>query len=196
MTTQNFAEVTPPKDAQAIFAMGCFWCSTAAYAYHKDDIKLPGVKTVRAGYGGGTTPNPTYENHGNHKEVVRLTYDSSRVTYEQLLDVFWKNIDPFDGKGQFCDKGASYTSAIYYADDNQKALAEKSKTEVEKKFNKKVETEIIPLTTFTEAEEYHQDYKARNPVRYHFYTWNCGRVKRLKELWGKPARKKGKMAGV
>lgn len=190
MTTQAYAE------QQAVFAMGCFWCGAAAFAYHKDDMKIPGVKTVRAGYGGGTSPNPTYEKHADHKEVVRITYDPDKVAYQVLLDVFWKNIDPFDAQGQFCDKGHSYTSAIYYANEDQKKQAESTKAVVEKQFGKKVVTEILPLTTFTEAEEYHQDYKAKNPVRYHFYAWNCGRPKRLAELWGKPPRKKGKMAGV
>lgn len=184
MTTQTHAQ-TPEKTEQAVFAMGCFWCGAAAFSYHKDEMKYPGVTSVRAGYGGGTMPNPTYENHTGYKEVVRLTYDPTKANYEQLLDVFWKNVDPFDAKGQFCDKGFAYTSAIYYANDTQKALAEKTKAAVEKQLGQKVETEILPLTTFVEAEEYHQDYKAKNPVRYQYYSWSCGRAKRLAEIWGK-----------
>lgn len=190
MTTSTYAE------EQAVFAMGCFWCGAAAFAYHKDDMKIPGVKTVRAGYGGGTAPNPTYQNHTGYKEVVRVTYDPALVSYETLLAVFWKNVDPFDGKGQFCDKGFPYTSAVYYANEAQKAAIEKTKAEIASTFGKNVETEILPLTTFVEAEEYHQDYKAKNPVRYHYYSWSCGRPARLKELWGKPVKPKPKTAGI
>lgn len=171
----------PGRQDVATFAGGCFWCMQPAFE------KLPGVVSVTAGYTGGTVRNPSYEQVSGgttgHRESVEIAYDPSRITYAQLLDVFWHNIDPTDNEGQFCDKGPQYRSAIFYHDENQKALAEQSKAELEKKF-KHVYTDILPASQFWRAEEYHQDYAKKNPVRYHFYRFNCGRDQRLAEIWG------------
>lgn len=169
----------------AIFAMGCFWCAEVEYD------NLDGVVDVVVGYAGGTEPNPTYENHQGYKEAIKIYYDSEKISYKKLLEVFWRNVDPFDAKGQFCDKGFAYTSAIYYQSDEELKLAEQSKQELTQEFQsaKKsyttIATEIIKYTTFYDAEDYHQDYSKKNSTRYKFYRWNCGRDARLKQIWGK-----------
>src|SRR5262249_4539926 len=119
-----------------------------------------------------------------HRESVEVTYDPRVIGYQQLLDIFWHNVDPFDNEGQFCDKGLQYRGAIFYHDAEQQRLADASKVAVEKRFGKKVVTDILPASAFWKAEEYHQDYYKKNPIRYHFYRFNCGRDERLKELWG------------
>lgn len=172
------------KYEKAIFAAGCFWC------IEKDMEKIDGVIEATSGYTGGETENPTYEqvSYGGtgHTEAVEVTFDPSKVTYEQLLDVFWRNVDPLDAEGQFCDKGSQYRSGIFYLNDEQKVLAEKSRDELNKsgKLPSKIVTEIIKASKFYEAEGYHQDYYKKNPVRYNTYRYLCGRDKRLKELWG------------
>ena len=168
---------------KAIFAGGCFWCMES------DFEKLDGVTDVISGFTGGTLENPTYSgNHQGHYEAVEITYDPSKVTYQGLLDHYWVNIDPFDDRGQFCDKGFSYLSAIFVANDGERRLAEESKKKVESRFPKqKVVTPILPVSTFYPIkgkERYHQNYYKRNPVRYKLYRWNCGRDQRLKEIWG------------
>jgi peptide-methionine (S)-S-oxide reductase len=168
---------------QAIFAMGCFWCGAAAFFDHDTNEMLPGIITVRVGYTGGISTNPTYPAHEGHQEAVKIDFDPTKISYKQLLDIFWHNVDPFDGKGQFCDKGQSYISAIYVKDDEQKKQAEESKKAIEQKFNQTVATEIKAASLFTDAEAYHQDYKRKNPVRYKVYRWNCGRDQRLNEIW-------------
>lgn len=168
-----------------VLAMGCFWCGEADFKDHRTHEKLPGILSIRVGYAGGTQPDPTYQNHEGYKEAIKITFDPSTISYQQLIDIFWKNVDPFDDKGQFCDKGFAYTSAIFFKNKSQKDQADKSKMLLEKQFEKPVKTEILPLTTFYEAEEYHQDYKEKNPVRYTYYRWNCGRDKQLQALWGK-----------
>lgn len=166
----------------AIFAGGCFWCVEEAY----DAVE--GVEETVSGYTGGTVEDPTYEQvtfgDTGHYEAVRVTYDPAQVSYEELLDTFWHNVDPFDARGQFCDKGSSYLSAIFVAGEEERRLAEASKEAVEEQFGREVATEIEPAATFYPAEEYHQDYYQKNPMSYRFYKWNCGRAQRLEEIWG------------
>jgi peptide-methionine (S)-S-oxide reductase len=162
----------------AIFAGGCFWCVEDAFD------KVDGVTETVSGYAGGNLPNPTYSNHKGHLEALRVTYDPSKVTYAELLDHFWRNIDPFDPIGQFCDKGPAYRTAVFVSDDAEKSLAESTKQDIAKRFGKEVATEIRPTSTFTAAEEYHQDYQTKNPVSYKYYKWNCGRAQRLAAIWG------------
>lgn len=172
---------TPTQEA--IFAMGCFWCGAAAFADHDTNEKIPGVIAIRSGYTGGTSTNPTYPAHEGHQEAVKVVFNPDIIPYEKILDIFWHNVDPFDAKGQFCDKGESYVSAIYYKNDDQKKQALESKKAIEKTLNRAVVTEIKEATPFYDAEEYHQDYKSKNPLRYKVYRWNCGRDQRLKEIW-------------
>ena len=170
--------------AKAIFAGGCFWCVEEAFE------KVEGVISATSGYIGGEAPNPTYKQVSaggtGYAEAVEIVYDPNEVSYQQLLDVFWKNIDPTTPDQQFCDKGDQYRSAIFYLDNSQKQLAEESKRQIEhtKTFAEPVVTEITMATTFYSAEDYHQDFYKRNSVRYKFYKWNCGRAQRLEELWG------------
>jgi peptide-methionine (S)-S-oxide reductase len=173
----------PGDKAVAIFAGGCFWCMEPPFD------KLDGVLSTTAGYTGGTVQNPTYEQVSaggtGHREAVKVEYDPARVSYSKLLDVFWANIDPLDGKGQFCDKGQQYTSAIFVLDDEQRKEAEASLAAL--KLDGKIQTAILPAAKFYPAEDYHQDYYINNPVRYKFYRWGCGRDQRLEKLWGTKA---------
>jgi peptide-methionine (S)-S-oxide reductase len=171
---------------KAIFAGGCFWCMES------DFEKLNGVTDVISGFTGGKVKNPTYQgNHQGHYEAVEVTYDPAKVSYKELLDYYWVNIDPFDARGQFCDKGSSYLSAIFVANDNEKALAEASRKKVAEQFpDKKVITPILEASTFYPIkgeESYHQNYYKNNSVRYKYYRWSCGRDQRLKEIWGDKA---------
>lgn len=168
---------------KAILAGGCFWCMES------DFEKLDGVSEVISGFTGGKIKNPTYRgDHTGHYEAVEINYDPAVISYKQLLDHFWKNIDPFDDRGQFCDKGHSYLSAIFVANERNKKLAEQSKQKVVDMFpDKKVVTPILSASIFYPikgAESHHQDYYKNNPLRYNFYRFNCGRDKRLKEIWG------------
>jgi peptide-methionine (S)-S-oxide reductase len=171
---------------KAVLAGGCFWCMES------DFEKLPGVTSVVSGFTGGQIKNPTYQgDHRGHYEAVEITYDPEKVSYQGILDHFWVNIDPFDAKGQFCDKGPSYLSAIFVANDQEKALAEQTKKAVVAKFpNQTVVTPILATSTFYPlkgAESYHQDFYKNSPVRYNAYRWGCGRDKRLQEIWGESA---------
>lgn len=171
---------------KAIFAGGCFWCMES------DFEKLDGVTDVISGFTGGTLKNPTYGgNHNGHYEAVEVTYDANKVSYKDLLDYYWVNIDPFDARGQFCDKGPSYLSAIFVANNIERELAEDSRQAVIKQFPKqKVITPILPVSTFYPIkgdESYHQDYYKNNSVRYKYYRWRCGRDQRLKDIWGDKA---------
>jgi len=168
---------------KAILAGGCFWCMES------DFEKLDGVTDVISGFTGGTLKDPTYSgNHSGHFEAVEITYDSDKIIYKELLDYYWVNIDPFDDKGQFCDKGPSYLSAIFVANENERAIAEQSKREITEQFaDKKIVTPILEASTFYPikgSESYHQDYYKKSPVRYKFYRLSCGRDNRLKEIWG------------
>jgi peptide-methionine (S)-S-oxide reductase len=167
---------------KAILAGGCFWCMEADYE------KLEGVTDVISGFTGGTLKNPTYYgNHDGHYEAVEITYDPKKVSYKELLDHYWVNIDPFDDKGQFCDKGPSYLTAIFVANEKEKKIAEQSRRKVVAQFpNKKVITPILNASIFYPIkgnEIHHQDYYIKSPIRYKVYRWNCGRDKRLKNIW-------------
>ncbi len=169
---------------KAIFAGGCFWC------VESDFEKLEGMSEAVSGFTGGTLKNPTYNgNHKGHYEAVEVTYDPSIISYQQLLDYFWRHIDPFDATGQFCDKGFSYLSAIFVANQNERELAEKSKQKVINQFpDQTVVTPILNASTFhpiAGQESFHQDYYKNNPLRYKYYRWNCGRDQRVQEIWGK-----------
>lgn len=173
-----------PATAIATFAGGCFWCMEEAFD------PVPGVVSTISGYMGGKTRNPTYEQVSTgstgHAEVIQVEYDPKRVSYEKLLEVFWRNIDPTQPGGQFCDIGSQYRSGIFYHDEEQKRLAEASKAALvkNKPFKGEIVTEITRATDFYPAEDYHQDYYTKNPVRYKFYKTGCGRAARLKQLWG------------
>jgi peptide-methionine (S)-S-oxide reductase len=172
------------QTAKATFAGGCFWCLEPPYE------GLDGVVSVTVGYTGGTKKNPTYEEVSSgstgHAESIEIVYNPSKISYAKLLDIFWRNIDPTVKDRQFCDVGAQYRSAIFYHDEEQKKLAEQTKRELEvsKRVQGPIYTEILPAGPFYPAEEYHQKYYKKNPVRYKYYRWNCGRDQRLKELWG------------
>jgi peptide-methionine (S)-S-oxide reductase len=172
-----------PQQQIATFAGGCFWCVEA------DFDKVPGVISTTSGYTGGQVANPSYEQVSRggtgHAEAVEIAFDPSKVSYQKLLDVFWHNVDPLAKDYQFCDHGRQYRSAIFYHDDEQRRLAEASKAEVAKRFKQPIATEIVPAGSFYKAEDYHQDYYLKNPIRYKFYRLNCGRDARLQELWGK-----------
>ena len=169
--------------ALATFAGGCFWCMEPPYD------ELDGVISTIAGYIGGTRHNPTYGEVSTggtgHTEAMEIRYDPSKITYQKLLDVFWVNIDPTAADRQFCDKGSQYRAGIFYHNNEQKALAEASRQKIidSGRFDRVV-TEITPASRFYRAEEYHQDYYIKNPLRYKFYRYNCGRDRRLEELWG------------
>ncbi len=167
---------------KAILAGGCFWCMESDYE------KIPGVIRVESGYIGGEGKDPTYKDYGRkgHIEAVEITYDPSVLTYKGILDLFWPRIDPTDAGGQFCDRGHEYSTAIFYKTKEEKKLAEKSKSELKRSGRLKdaVVTKILENNGFYRAEGYHQDYYKKNPLRYKFYRYNCGRDKRLRELWG------------
>ena len=185
------ATAPPPASlvARATFAGGCFWCMETAFE------GLPGVQSVVSGYTGGSQQDPSYEQVSSgrtgHAESVQITYDPRRITYAELLDLFWHNIDPTQSNGQFCDHGTQYRSAIFYADGTEKRLAEASKKKLEsspQRFKSPIVTQIVAATRFWPAEEYHQDFYRKDPVRYETYRTGCGRDRRLVELWGKPGR--------
>jgi|TARA_B110000438_G_scaffold240123_1_gene238693 peptide-methionine (S)-S-oxide reductase len=165
----------------AYFAGGCFWCMEESFE------KIEGVLEVISGYSGGKTKNPTYKEvtYGDtgHFEVIQVKYDIKKITYKELLNIFWVNIDPFDSKGQFCDKGYSYRSVAFYSSDSEKDLIYKSIKKLEKKFNKKIVTYVIKFDKFYEAESYHQDYYRENFINYLMYKNACGRVKTLEKIW-------------
>lgn len=177
----------PEEAATAIFAGGCFWCM------EKPFDELPGVVETTSGYTGGTVENPSYEQVSRggtgHVEAVRVTYDPGQVSYEKLLDVFWRNVDPLDEGGQFCDRGSQYRSAIFPTNEEQQAAAQASKSALANsgQFEEDIETEIQPASEFYPAEDYHQNYYKTHSVRYKVYRYACGRDQRLEELWGQEA---------
>lgn len=181
------AQPAPAKAslARATFAGGCFWCMEQPFD------RLDGVISTTSGYTGGRTVKPSYEAVSagvtGHAEAVQVVYDPARVSYERLLHVFWRNIDPFDARGQFCDKGTQYRSAIFVQDEDQRRLAEASKGDLQARFKEPIVTEIVAAADFYPAEGYHQDYYQKNPARYRFYRFGCGRDGRLKQVWGKEA---------
>ncbi|MGQ0560101.1 MAG: peptide-methionine (S)-S-oxide reductase MsrA [Sphingosinicella sp.] len=175
------AQPRQPGTVTAIFAGGCFWCTEADFDH------VPGVVSTVSGYSGGRVTNPTYQqvSEGNtgHIEVVLVRYDPTRVTYATLVDRFFPTIDPLDGGGQFCDRGEQYRSVIFVADANERRVAEAALGRVQRRLGQPVATLILPRQVFYRAEDYHQDYYRRNPVRYRFYRWNCGRDARLRAVW-------------
>lgn len=178
-----------PALAKATFAGGCFWCMEKPFE------DLPGVVSVTSGYSGGEKRSPTYEEVSagttGHAEAVQVIYDPRTITYAQLLEVYWHNVDPTTPEGQFCDHGRQYRSAIFVHDETQKRLAEESRkekqAELAQRVNKPIVTEIVPFREFWPAEEYHQNFYKKNPVRYQSYRLGCGRDRRLQELWGDKA---------
>jgi peptide-methionine (S)-S-oxide reductase len=178
------AEPPPEQAARATFAGGCFWCMEAPFD------KIPGVISTTSGYAGGKAKNPSYEQVSagvtGHAEVIQVVFDPGKVTYEQLLEVFWRNIDPVDGGGQFCDRGSQYRTGIFYDGAEQKAAAEASRRALGEsgRLPGKIVTEITPLEAFYPAEDYHQNFYKKNFLRYHSYRTGCGRDRRLKQLWG------------
>jgi peptide-methionine (S)-S-oxide reductase len=179
------AQTAPPTTAVATFAGGCFWCTEA------DFDKVEGVVSTTSGFIGGLAVDPTYQQvvtgRTGHTEAVEIVYDPAVVSYERLLDVFWRNHDPLAKDRQFCDRGNQYRPGIFYHTGEQRTLAEETKKKHQARFKQPIQTEITAASTFYKAEEYHQDYYKKNPVRYQFYRFNCGRDARLEELWGKPA---------
>jgi peptide-methionine (S)-S-oxide reductase len=177
-------QALPAGQARAIFAGGCFWCMEAPFD------KLPGVISTTSGYIGGQKAKPTYEEvsggRTGHTEAVQVVYDPKKISYKKLLDTFWRNIDPTVKDRQFCDVGSQYRSGIFFLDDEQKRLAEESRAALEKSrpFKEAVVTEITRAADFWPAEEYHQDYYLKNPLRYKYYRSGCGRDARLAQLWG------------
>jgi peptide-methionine (S)-S-oxide reductase len=171
------------KTETATFAGGCFWCMQPPYD------KLPGVLKTTVGYTGGGKANPTYEEVSaggtGHAESVEIVFDPAKVSYSKLLDIFWRNIDPLVKDRQFCDVGSQYRTAIFFHGEAQRKEAEASKAAVEKAKGWKVQTQVVPAGTFWPAEEYHQEYHEKNPIRYRYYRFGCGRDQRLDELWGK-----------
>ena len=165
----------------AIFAAGCFWC------IEKEMESIKGVYDAVSGYIGGKTENPTYEEistgQTGHREAIQVIYDPACVSYKDLLDVFWKNIDPFNPNGQFCDIGSQYTTAVYYQDEDEKQIAQDSKLANEKILGREIVTDILPAERFYAAEDYHQQFYQKNPVRYISYSHGSGRKQRLKEIW-------------
>ncbi|KAF0192687.1 MAG: peptide-methionine (S)-S-oxide reductase [Gammaproteobacteria bacterium] len=178
-------QMTSGHNQKATFAGGCFWC------VESDFDKVPGVIETVSGYTGGAETNPTYKQVSagstGHAEAVQITYDPDKISYERLLEIFWHSIDPTTANRQFCDVGRQYRTAIFYHDEHQKQLAEASKATLgsAKPFAETIVTEIVLATEFYAAEDYHQDYYKKNPLRYNFYRYSCGRDARLEELWGK-----------
>jgi len=182
--TSVYAEQTTQHQEKAIFAGGCFWCMEPPFE------KLDGVISVTSGYTGGHIKNPTYNQVSSggtgHAEAVLVEYDPSKITYQKLLETFWRQINPTDAGGQFVDRGDSYRTGIYYYDEEQKNLALQSKQNLEKshRFDKPIVTEILPAGPFYPAEEYHQDYYKKNPIRYKYYRYGSGRDQFLQKIWG------------
>jgi peptide-methionine (S)-S-oxide reductase len=169
----------------AIFAGGCFWCTEA------DFDKVSGVVSTTSGYIGGSTDNPTYYDHSStgHREAVRIEFDNSRVSYDMLVSAFFHTVDPTDGGGQFCDRGHSYTTAVYTTNQSQAAAAEKAKKAAGRELGANIATDIVSAPTFWPAEDYHQNYYRKNPVRYKYYRNGCRRDARLDQVWGENAMK-------
>lgn len=182
LSAPSFALVAKDPYQKAVFAGGCFWCMQPPFD------KQDGVILTIVGYTGGMIENPTYEQVSEggtgHYEAIEVTYDPAKVFYEQLLDIFWKNIDPLNAGGQFCDVGKQYRAAVFYLDEFQKTIAEQSKTALEEKKQRTFVTDILPGGVFYPAEEYHQKYYLKNPVRYGYYRKQCSRDRRLEEVWG------------
>ncbi len=170
---------------KAVFAGGCFWC------VESDFDKVPGVVSTISGYTGGKTQDPTYRQvtagGTGHYEAVEITYDPAKVSYEMLLTAFWRSVDPTDGGGQFCDRGDSYKTGVFVANDKERGLAEASRNAAQQSLDNPIVTPILAAAPFYAAEDYHQDYYKNNPLRYRYYRFSCGRDRRVKDVWGKHA---------
>ncbi len=183
-TSSDKKSIPEGPRAEAVFAGGCFWCTES------DFEKIDGVIEAVSGYTGGQKPNPTYKQVSagatRHAEAVKVTYDPDRISYAELLEIFWRSVDPTDDGGQFVDRGYQYRSAIFYANEEERRMAEDSRDRLAAsgRFDRPIVTEIVPLGTFYRAEEYHQDYYKKNPGHYKRYRIGCGRDKRLRSLWG------------
>ena len=186
-TSRAAATTGDGQTEKATFAGGCFWCVEEVFD------KVEGVLSTTSGYTGGRKANPTYEEVSSgatgHTEAVEVIYDPSKVSYKTLLQRFWRNVDPLDAGGQFCDRGSQYRSAIFYHSAEQQQQADASKKQVAAQLGRRIATEIEQAGPFYKAEAYHQDYYKVNPVRYRFYKWNCGRAQRLENVWGKTSQK-------
>jgi peptide-methionine (S)-S-oxide reductase len=184
---QSTSESDKSELAVATFAGGCFWCMEPPFD------KMEGVVSTTSGYTGGRTNNPTYPQvktgRTGHIESLQVKYDPRRVTYDQLISLYWHNVDPTQANGQFCDNGNQYRTVVFYHDDEQQRVAEKSKEAVAQELGKRITTEIVKASTFYPAEDYHQDYYKKNPTKYKFYRWKCGRDARLASVWGDKAGK-------
>lgn len=183
LTSPTVLSQASAESGTAILAGGCFWCVESDF----DHVK--GVTETTSGYIGGKTDNPTYRSHGKdgHLEAVKIVYDKDSADYRSLLDTFWRTIDVFDDKGQFCDKGNSYRTAVFVANDEERAIAEASKAEAEQELGQEIKTRILDAATFWPAEDYHQDYYEKSSARYNYYRKACGRDKRVKQIWGDAA---------
>lgn len=190
ISTSNFsalsAQSVTPQYNTAIFAGGCFWCM------EKPFDQLAGVVETTSGFSGGRVPNPSYKEVSNggtgHIEVIRVRYNPAQISYAQLLGTYWQNVDPFDGGGQFCDRGETYRPAIFVNNTAERAAAEASKASLARDFGRSINVEIINAAPFYPAEEYHQDYYKKNPIRYNYYRTSCGRDARLSQVWGKKSK--------
>ncbi len=183
----SFSQAADPSGtAKAYFAGGCFWCMEEVFE------KVPGVAAVASGYMGGRVENPSYEQVSaggtGHAESVEVVYDPAKVSYSRLLDAFWHNVDPVTPNAQFCDHGSQYRAVIFYQGEEQKRLAEESKRAIEQsqRLTQPIVTELTMASQFYTAEDYHQDFYKKNPIRYKFYKYNCGRAQRLEDVWGAP----------
>ena len=171
--------MAPASAATAVFAGGCFWCMEEAFQ------ELDGVNSVISGFTGGTLPNPTYKgDHRGHYEAISIDYDPEVVSYATLLQQYWRNVDPFDDRGQFCDKGSSYLSAIFVSSESERQAAEATKASHEERFGREIVTPVLSAGAFYPAEDYHQDYYQKNPLRYKYYRYGCKRDRRLEQVWG------------
>ena len=185
MTLSFSGDPAATAPAKAYFAGGCFWCMEEAFE------KVEGVVSVVSGYMGGTVADPTYEQvsagRTGHAEAVEVSYDPAKVSYQKLLDTFWRNVDPVTPNAQFCDHGSQYRSAVFFGTEEEQRLAEESKSSIErtKRLPAPIVTQLLKASTFYPAEEYHQEYYKKNPVRYKYYKFSCGRAQRLEALWGK-----------
>ena len=182
LLTGSFVVPSGAASKAAIFAGGCFWCVESDFDH------VPGVLSTTSGYIGGENDNPTYENHPGHREAVKIEYDDTKTSYDKLLDAYWHSVDPLDAGGQFCDRGHSYTTAVYAADDADLKAAEASKERAAAVLKQPVATEILKAPAFWPAEDYHQNFYNTSSARYNYYRYACGRDARVDEVWGDSAR--------
>lgn len=167
----------------AVFAMGCFWCAESDF--REGGLPLFGIERLEVGYTGGTMPNPTYANHPGYQDALRIHFNPEQISYQKLLQRFWRNIDPFDKEGQFCDRGDAYLAVIFVLNESQQLLAQESLAMIQGRFSRaEIATKVLPLGNFHLAEELHQNFKAKHPFRYGYYRLFCGRDARLRDIWG------------